>query len=147
MCVSVGALFRLCEGCPGRSVGACVRGVRMEWQVCGRAGEVGRERSGAVATHQYCKKCCGGGAAWMARGAQYTLPSMHCNTTTCIPLHCLHSLWTTSSLDNAAPALQTRRHYRYRGLGAAAIGSAPGAAFFFTAYEKSKHRLEPILGM
>eukprot|EP00729_Bicosta_minor_P017450 gene17450-24384_t len=34
----------------------------------------------------------------------------------------------------------------YRGLGAAAIGSAPGAAFFFTAYEKSKHRLEPILG-
>lgn len=61
VCVSVGALFRVCEGCPGRSVGACVRGVRMEWQVCGRAGEVGGERSGAMATHQYCKKCCGGG--------------------------------------------------------------------------------------
>lgn len=34
----------------------------------------------------------------------------------------------------------------YRGIGAAAIGSGPGSAFFFTAYEQSKHRLQPILG-
>lgn len=130
-----GVWVHACVGCgwSGRCAGVQARLVGKDQELWPH---INTARSAAV-----------GGAAWMARGAQYTLPSMHCNTTTCIPLHCLHSLWTTSSLDTAAPALQTRRHYRYRGLGAAAIGSAPGAAFFFTAYEKSKHRLEPILGM
>jgi hypothetical protein len=34
----------------------------------------------------------------------------------------------------------------YRGIGAAAVGSAPGAAMFFTAYDMSKHELEGKLG-
>ncbi|KAM0748845.1 mitochondrial carrier [Meredithblackwellia eburnea MCA 4105] len=33
----------------------------------------------------------------------------------------------------------------YRGLSSAVIGSAPGAAAFFTTYEKSKHNLKPFI--
>lgn len=34
----------------------------------------------------------------------------------------------------------------YKGLGAAAAGSAPGAAVFFSIYETMKHQLEPLAG-
>lgn len=34
----------------------------------------------------------------------------------------------------------------YKGLWAAAAGSAPGAALFFSVYETMKHKLEPHVG-